>query len=81
MSTHALEPELGGLEFWDDDVRDLEPSLGNRRIVIVLIDLETEDAVLVDREREDQGLGRRVRLLIRGFWEEFGSELTGAGGD
>lgn len=46
------EPELGGGEFGNDDVGDLEAFLG-RGEGRVLIDLEAEDAALVDGEGEE----------------------------
>jgi len=66
----AREPELRGGEFRNDDVGDLEAFLG-RGEGSVFIDLETEDAALVDGESEDQGFG-----LGFGFGGEFGGEVA-----
>lgn len=71
----ARKPELGGGEFRNDDVGDLKAFLG-RGEGGIFIDLETEDAVLVDGESEDQGFG-----LGFGFWGEFGGKVTVGDGD
>jgi len=71
----ARKPELGGGEFRNDNVGDLEAFLG-RGEGGVFIDLETEDAVLVNGESEDQGFG-----LGFGFGGEFGGEVTVGDGD
>lgn len=72
------EPELGGGEFGNDDVGDLEAFLG-RGEGGVLVDLEAEDAELVDGEGEDQGFGFfGLRIVL---WGEFGGEVAVGDGD